>query len=178
MGHDHSGKRIVAGLQDLPARRIVSQLDYRKFDPDATAPQALLVARRTPGRAGVAQDRQAYYGTVVAVEEPVVLDINALGKARLPAARNLCVDQHDLPDTVVTDSGDQAKVMNPPSGRIWDLRRGDADDNRTSPYGRCWRSVIISTALESNYLTASIAFVRLRLPVSSRSGRPTTHEDA
>ena len=67
----------------------------------------------------------------------------------------------DLPATVVTDSGDQAKVLNRPSGRIWDLRRGDADDNRTSPYGRGWRSVMISTALESNYLTASIAFVAL-----------------
>ena len=48
-----------------------------------------------------------------------------------------------------------------PSGRLWDLRRGDADDNRTSPYGRGWRSVIISTALEFNYLAASIAFVAL-----------------
>ena len=48
-------------------------------------------------------------------------------------------------------------------GRIWDLRRGDMDDNRTSPYGRGWRSVVISTALESNYLTASIAFVALIL---------------
>jgi len=35
------------------------------------------------------------------------------------------------------------------------------DDNRTSPYGRGWRSVVISTALESNYVTASIAFVAL-----------------
>jgi len=33
------------------------------------------------------------------------------------------------------------------------------DDNRTSPQGRGWRSVLISTALESNYLTASITFV-------------------
>jgi 3',5'-cyclic AMP phosphodiesterase CpdA len=47
------------------------------------------------------------------------------------------------------------------SSRIWDLRRGDADDNRTSPYGRGWRSMVISTALEGNYLTASIAFVAL-----------------
>jgi 3',5'-cyclic AMP phosphodiesterase CpdA len=45
--------------------------------------------------------------------------------------------------------------------RLWNLRRGDADDNRTSPYGRGWRSVVISTALESNYLTASIAFLAL-----------------
>jgi 3',5'-cyclic AMP phosphodiesterase CpdA len=43
--------------------------------------------------------------------------------------------------------------------RIWNLRRGDADDNRSSPYGRGWRNVVVSTALESNYLTASIAFV-------------------
>jgi len=35
------------------------------------------------------------------------------------------------------------------------------DDNRTSPQGRGWRSVMIATALESNYLTASITFVTL-----------------
>jgi len=45
--------------------------------------------------------------------------------------------------------------------RIWDLRQGDADDNRTSPYGRGWRSVIVSTALEFNYLTATVAFITL-----------------
>ena len=44
---------------------------------------------------------------------------------------------------------------------IWDLRQGDADDNRTSPYGRGWRNVVISTALEFNFLAASIAFVAL-----------------
>jgi hypothetical protein len=44
---------------------------------------------------------------------------------------------------------------------LWDLRRGDADDNRTSPHGRGWRSMIFSGALEFNYLTAAIAFVLL-----------------
>ena len=48
-----------------------------------------------------------------------------------------------------------------PASRLWDLRRGDADDNRTSPYGRGWRSVVVATALEFNYLAASIAFVAL-----------------
>ena len=43
--------------------------------------------------------------------------------------------------------------------RLWDLRQGDADDNRTSPYGRGWRNVIVSTALEFNYLTASVSFL-------------------
>src|SRR5262245_28243351 len=47
------------------------------------------------------------------------------------------------------------------TGHIWDLRQGDADDNRTSPYGRGWRNVIVSTALEFNYLTASISFLTL-----------------
>lgn len=45
--------------------------------------------------------------------------------------------------------------------RLWDLRRGDADDDRTSPYGRGWTSMVISTALEFNYLTASLAFLTL-----------------
>ena len=34
--------------------------------------------------------------------------------------------------------------------RIWDLRRGDADDNRTSPHGRGLRSIVLSAALEFN----------------------------
>src|SRR5262245_56053797 len=50
--------------------------------------------------------------------------------------------------------------------RLWDLRRGDADDNRASPYGRGWRGVLVSTALEFNFLTATLAFVtRVIVPV-------------
>src|SRR5215475_2614809 len=45
--------------------------------------------------------------------------------------------------------------------RLWDLRRGDADDNRASPYGRGWRGVLVSTALEFNFLTATLAFFTL-----------------
>jgi 3',5'-cyclic AMP phosphodiesterase CpdA len=57
-------------------------------------------------------------------------------------------------------------VLDPPTDarardRLWDLRQGDADDNRTSPYGRGWRNVIVSTALEFNYLTATVSFVAL-----------------
>ena len=44
---------------------------------------------------------------------------------------------------------------------IWNLKHGDADDNRTSPYGRGWRGVVVATALDFNYLAASIAFVTL-----------------
>src|SRR5262245_2288102 len=71
--------------------------------------------------------------------------------------------QHEPSDLTRNDLEADARLgaWNSPSSRIWDLRRGDADDNRTSPYGRGWRSVLISTALESNYLTASIAFVAL-----------------
>jgi Calcineurin-like phosphoesterase len=45
--------------------------------------------------------------------------------------------------------------------RIWDLRRGDADDNRTSPVARRWRTLAVATLLDFNYLSASIAFVLL-----------------
>src|SRR5262245_57358336 len=47
------------------------------------------------------------------------------------------------------------------TARLWDMRRGDADDDRTSPHGRGWRSLAICAALEFNYLTASIAFLAL-----------------
>jgi 3',5'-cyclic AMP phosphodiesterase CpdA len=45
--------------------------------------------------------------------------------------------------------------------RIWDLRRGDDDDNRTSPHGRGLRSIVLSTLLEFNPLKASIGFLAL-----------------
>lgn len=57
----------------------------------------------------------------------------------------------------VLDSPTDARARD----RLWDLRQGDADDNRTSPYGRGWRNVIVSTALEFNYLTASVSFFAL-----------------
>lgn len=47
--------------------------------------------------------------------------------------------------------------------RIWDLRLGDADDNRASPPGRGWRGVLVALALEFNYLTALVGFVALVL---------------
>ena len=45
--------------------------------------------------------------------------------------------------------------------RIWDLRRGDADDDRTSPHGRGLASLVVSAALEFNYLKAPIGFLVL-----------------
>jgi 3',5'-cyclic AMP phosphodiesterase CpdA len=45
--------------------------------------------------------------------------------------------------------------------RLWDLRRGDADDNRTSPVDHSLRSLILSAVLEFNYLQAAIGFLAL-----------------
>jgi predicted MPP superfamily phosphohydrolase len=45
--------------------------------------------------------------------------------------------------------------------RIWDLRRGDAEDNRTSSVSRGWRRLAITTLLDFNYLSVTIAFVLL-----------------
>src|SRR5262249_3688341 len=47
--------------------------------------------------------------------------------------------------------------------RIGDLRRGGADDNRVSPAGHGLRSVVLSAALEFNYLQAAIGFLALIL---------------
>jgi hypothetical protein len=44
---------------------------------------------------------------------------------------------------------------------IWDLRFGDADDNRTSPYGTGWKRLIFSNVLEFSYLKAVLAFLIL-----------------
>jgi hypothetical protein len=45
--------------------------------------------------------------------------------------------------------------------QIWDLRYGDADDNRTSPYRRGWKSLVFSNVLEFSYLKAMLAFLIL-----------------
>lgn len=44
---------------------------------------------------------------------------------------------------------------------IWDLRSGDADDNRTSPYGLGWKGLLFSNVLEFSYLKAALAFLIL-----------------
>jgi len=44
-------------------------------------------------------------------------------------------------------------------GRIWDLRRGDRDDNRMSPEDGGFRSVALSAILEFNYLMAPLGFL-------------------
>ncbi len=44
---------------------------------------------------------------------------------------------------------------------IWNLRRGDYDDNRASPHDRGLWGLIFSAALEFNYLKASISFLAL-----------------
>ncbi len=59
--------------------------------------------------------------------------------------------------------GEAALDYPTPSRPLWDLRQGDADDNRTSPHGRGWRGLAVSTALEFNYLTAAITFTLLVL---------------
>jgi hypothetical protein len=45
--------------------------------------------------------------------------------------------------------------------RIWDLRRGDAADDRMSLPDRGLRGVVLSAALEFNYLQAAIGFLAL-----------------
>ena len=57
---------------------------------------------------------------------------------------------------VYQDGGDtcQSGVNASP---IWDLRRGDADDNRASPYGRGMWRVVLSALLDFNILKALIA---------------------
>jgi hypothetical protein len=44
---------------------------------------------------------------------------------------------------------------------IWDLRRGDYDDNRMSPQGGGLRSLILSAAFEFNFLKVLIVFLAL-----------------
>src|SRR5262245_17586107 len=47
--------------------------------------------------------------------------------------------------------------------RLWDLRRGDDDDNRVSPHGRGLRGLVFSALLELNYLKAPLGFLALIL---------------
>jgi len=45
--------------------------------------------------------------------------------------------------------------------RVWNLRRGDADDDRLSPYAGGIRRLFVSAVLEFNYLKAPIGFFLL-----------------
>ena len=45
--------------------------------------------------------------------------------------------------------------------QIWDFRRGDDDDNRMSPQGGGLRGMILSAALEFNFLKAAVIFLIL-----------------
>ena len=45
--------------------------------------------------------------------------------------------------------------------RVWNLRRGDDDDNRSSPYGGGFRSLILSAVFEFNYMKAPVGFFAL-----------------
>src|SRR5215470_2278250 len=44
---------------------------------------------------------------------------------------------------------------------VWDLTRGDVEDNHSSPRWRGWRALALTAALEFNYLSAAITFVWL-----------------
>jgi 3',5'-cyclic AMP phosphodiesterase CpdA len=44
---------------------------------------------------------------------------------------------------------------------VWDLTRGDVEDNRSSPRWHGWRALALTAALEFNYLSAAITFVWL-----------------
>src|SRR5215470_8698063 len=44
---------------------------------------------------------------------------------------------------------------------LWDLTRGDVEDNRSSPRWHGWRALALATALEFNYLSTAITFVWL-----------------
>src|SRR5215813_6848268 len=54
-------------------------------------------------------------------------------------------------------SGGQDDPVHP----IWDLRRGDHDDDRMSPYAGGFRSLVLAAALEFNFLKALIVFLAL-----------------
>jgi hypothetical protein len=45
--------------------------------------------------------------------------------------------------------------------RIWDLRLGDDDDNRSCPQGAGLRSLVLSAVFEFNYVKAPVAFLAL-----------------
>lgn len=47
--------------------------------------------------------------------------------------------------------------------RIWDMRRGDNDDNRFSPHGRGLGGLVVPTLLEFNFLTAPLTILILIL---------------
>lgn len=47
------------------------------------------------------------------------------------------------------------------ASQIWDLRRGDHDDDRMSPYATGFRSLVLSAAFEFNFFKALVVFLVL-----------------
>ena len=67
-----------------------------------------------------------------------------------------------MTETIANQDSRDASPRRPRTpARIWDLRRGDHDDNRTSPRVRGLRGIVLSALLEFNYLNASITFLAL-----------------
>src|SRR5690349_7534902 len=96
MRHDHRGKGIVARLQLCPAFTICTQLHHRKHKTHPTAPEAVLIVHGPPGGAGIGEYCQTDHRTVIAVEQAIVVDIHAFGKARIALPLDFDMDEHDL----------------------------------------------------------------------------------
>src|SRR5919198_31331 len=102
MRHDHCGKWIIACLQFRPALTIRPQLDHRKHNAHPTAPEALLIAHRPPGGAGIGEHCQTDHRAVIAVEQAIVVDVHALGEVRIALPLDFDMDEHELLDTIAT----------------------------------------------------------------------------
>lgn len=90
----------------------------------------------------------------------MVLASNLVGSPRRPSLSASLADPHDLHALGWTAAkSDSVPWMG--FVPMWDFRCGDADDNRTSPYGTGWKSLIFSNVLEFSYLKAGLAFLIL-----------------
>ena len=86
----------VAGLiQFLPTLSVVAKADHRKLQTHRAAPA--LVAKPPGGFPHrIAQHRQTHHRPVVAVEQPVIVDIHPFGEIRFRLTLHFDMHQHPI----------------------------------------------------------------------------------
>ena len=113
----HDRERIGGSFQFVPAVPVVGEANHREFQTHGTPPTPVTEAAQGFSDR-IAQHRQAHHRTVVAVEQPVVIDIHPLGEIAFRLALHFDMDQHPVIVAIPTAHLDQFVGESPAQFRI------------------------------------------------------------
>ncbi len=100
IGHHHRREGVPVRVKLRPLQTIIHELDDREFKAGAAAPQAGFEPIRPPEFLFIAQHRQADDVTMKPIEEPVIVHVHALGKARILLALHFDMNQDPRFDAI------------------------------------------------------------------------------